>query len=63
VVAQAVAAVGAIDILVNNAGIIRRADSLDFTEEDWDAVIDTNLKTAFFLSQAGPATFALAGPG
>lgn len=43
---------GAIDILVNNAGIIRRADSLDFSEEDWDAVMDINLKVVFFLSQA-----------
>ena len=43
---------GPIDILVNNAGIIRRADALDFTEADWDEVIDLNLKSAFFLSQA-----------
>ena len=43
---------GSIDILVNNAGIIRRNDAVDFTEEDWDAVIDTNLKSLFFLSQA-----------
>ncbi len=43
---------GRLDILVNNAGIIRRADSVDFTEEDWDAVIDTNLKSVFFLAQA-----------
>ncbi len=43
---------GAVDILVNNAGIIRRNDALDFTEEDWDAVVDTNLKVLFFLSQA-----------
>jgi 2-deoxy-D-gluconate 3-dehydrogenase len=43
---------GAPDILVNNAGIIRRADALDFTEADWDAVMDVNLKSAFFLSQA-----------
>jgi 2-deoxy-D-gluconate 3-dehydrogenase len=63
VVAQAVSAVGAIDILVNNAGIIRRNDSLDFTEEDWDAVIDTNLKTAFFLSQAVARTWATTGRG
>jgi len=63
VVAQAIAAVGAIDILVNNAGIIRRADSLDFTEEDWDAVMDTNLKSAFFLSQAVARTWASAGRG
>ncbi|HTO31013.1 MAG TPA: 2-dehydro-3-deoxy-D-gluconate 5-dehydrogenase KduD [Pararhizobium sp.] len=40
------------DILVNNAGIIRRADTIDFTEEDWDAVMDTNLKAAFFLCQS-----------
>lgn len=39
-------------ILINNAGIIRRADSLDFTEEDWDAVMDVNLKAVFFTSQA-----------
>ena len=52
VVAEAVAGLGGIDILVNNAGIIRRDDLLDFTEADWDAVIDTNLKTLFFLSQA-----------
>ncbi|NLS01355.1 2-dehydro-3-deoxy-D-gluconate 5-dehydrogenase KduD [Rhizobium sp. P38BS-XIX] len=52
IVAEAVSTFGTVDILVNNAGIIRRADAIDFTEEDWDAVIDTNLKTAFFLSQA-----------
>jgi 2-deoxy-D-gluconate 3-dehydrogenase len=52
VVSETVAALGRADILVNNAGIIRRADAVDFTEADWDAVIDTNLKTAFFLSQA-----------
>jgi 2-dehydro-3-deoxy-D-gluconate 5-dehydrogenase len=52
VVAQALDVFGKIDILVNNAGIIRRADSVDFTEADWDAVMDTNLKSLFFLSQA-----------
>ena len=45
-------ALGRIDILVNNAGIIRRADAVDFTEADWDAVMDVNLKSVFFLSQA-----------
>ncbi|WP_273281247.1 2-dehydro-3-deoxy-D-gluconate 5-dehydrogenase KduD [Pseudooceanicola atlanticus] len=39
-------------ILVNNAGIIRRDDSLDFTEADWDAVMDVNLKALFFTAQA-----------
>lgn len=43
---------GRADILVNNAGTIRRADAVDFTEEDWDAVMDVNLKSVFFLSQA-----------
>ncbi len=41
-----------IDILVNNAGIIRRDDSTDFTEADWDDVIDVNLKAVFFTCQA-----------
>jgi 2-deoxy-D-gluconate 3-dehydrogenase len=52
VVAQVVEKLGGLHILVNNAGIIRRADAVDFTEEDWDAVVDTNLKSVFFLSQA-----------
>ncbi|WIY52153.1 2-dehydro-3-deoxy-D-gluconate 5-dehydrogenase KduD [Devosia sp. YIM 151766] len=43
---------GPIHGLVNNAGIIRRADALDFTEEDWDDVMGVNLKAAFFLCQA-----------
>jgi 2-dehydro-3-deoxy-D-gluconate 5-dehydrogenase len=42
------------DILVNNAGIIRRADSLDFTEADWDAVMDVNLKAVFFTARPSP---------
>ncbi|KAB0678543.1 2-dehydro-3-deoxy-D-gluconate 5-dehydrogenase KduD [Aureimonas leprariae] len=43
---------GPVDILVNNAGIIRRADVLEFSEADWDAVANVNLKSLFFLSQA-----------
>jgi len=43
---------GPIDGLVNNAGIIKRADAVDFTEADWDAVMDINLKSMFFLCQA-----------
>jgi 2-deoxy-D-gluconate 3-dehydrogenase len=50
--AAIMAQAGPLDILVNNAGIIRRADSIDFTEADWDDVIDVNLKAVFFLSQA-----------
>ena len=51
IVAEA-AGLGRIDILVNNAGIIRRADAVDLTEADWDDVLDVNLKSVFFLSQA-----------
>jgi 2-deoxy-D-gluconate 3-dehydrogenase len=43
---------GPIDGLVNNAGIIKRVDAVDFTEDDWDAVMDINLKTMFFLAQS-----------
>ena len=62
--AQADADVGGIDILVNNAGTIRRADAVDFTEADWDDVIDVNLKAVFFLCQAfARAVFARGGRG
>lgn len=54
---------GRVDILVNNAGIIRRADALDFTEQDWDDVLDVNLKSAFFLSQAAARAMIDAGRG
>jgi 2-deoxy-D-gluconate 3-dehydrogenase len=53
-----------IDILVNNAGLIRRADAVDFTEADWDAVMDVNLKAVFFTCQAfARAVFAQGGRG
>lgn len=54
---------GRVDILVNNAGIIRRADALDFTEQDWDDVMDVNLKSAFFLSQAAARSMIDTGRG
>ncbi len=43
---------GGIDILFNNAGIIRRAPITEFTEKDWDDVMNINIRTLFFLSQA-----------
>ncbi|MGE0282248.1 MAG: 2-dehydro-3-deoxy-D-gluconate 5-dehydrogenase KduD [Rhizobiaceae bacterium] len=43
---------GIIDGLVNNAGIIRRGDAVDFSETDWDDVLDLNLKVAFLLCQS-----------
>ncbi|GGD07430.1 2-dehydro-3-deoxy-D-gluconate 5-dehydrogenase KduD [Aureimonas glaciei] len=57
---EAAAAERPIDILVNNAGIIRRADAVDVTDEDWDDVLGVNLRTPFFLAQAF-ARAALAG--
>ena len=54
---------GRLDILVNNAGTIHRADSVDVTEENWDAVMNTNLKSLFFLSQAAGRHMAAHGGG
>jgi 2-deoxy-D-gluconate 3-dehydrogenase len=51
-IAEVVAKLGGLHILVNNAGIIRRNNAIDFTEADWDAVLDVNLKAVFFLCQA-----------
>ncbi|KAB8140036.1 2-dehydro-3-deoxy-D-gluconate 5-dehydrogenase KduD [Chloroflexia bacterium SDU3-3] len=62
-VAQAEDALGGLDILVNNAGIIRRADALDFTEQDWDDVTQVNLKALFFLSQAAARAMLRRGGG
>jgi len=63
IVDQTVSELGGLDILVNNAGIIRRAEALEFTEEDWDKVIDTNLKSVFFLSQAAARHMVTTGGG
>jgi 2-deoxy-D-gluconate 3-dehydrogenase len=63
VIGETIEKLGRLDILVNNAGIIRRADAVDFTEEDWDAVIDTNLKSVFFLSQAAGRHMIAQGAG
>ena len=63
VVAQAVAAFGKVDILVNNAGIIRRADFLDFSEKDWDEVMNLNIKAVFLLSQSAARVMVKHGRG
>lgn len=52
IVDRAVKSFGGVDILINNAGTIKRCPALEFTEEDWDEVMNVNLNSLFFLSQA-----------
>lgn len=59
----AVAEFGHIDILVNNAGLIRRQDALEFSEQDWDDVMNVNIKSVFFMSQAAAKHFIAQGTG
>ena len=54
---------GRLDILVNNAGIRRRQPALEVTEDNWDAVIDTNLKGPFFCAQAAARVMIEQGGG
>jgi len=63
IVSDCVAKFGHVDILVNNAGIIRREDSINFTEKDWDDVMNINLKTVFFLSQRVAKEYVKQGGG
>ncbi|MCB0213299.1 MAG: 2-dehydro-3-deoxy-D-gluconate 5-dehydrogenase KduD [Anaerolineae bacterium] len=58
IVEQVTATLGRLDILVNNAGTIRRTPALEFSETDWDDVLDINLKSVFFLSQAAGKVMA-----
>lgn len=60
---RAVAEFGHIDILVNNAGIIRREDAINFSEKDWDDVMNVNIKSVFFMSQAVAKQFIKQGNG
>ncbi|MDK0750835.1 2-dehydro-3-deoxy-D-gluconate 5-dehydrogenase KduD [Clostridium perfringens] len=54
---------GKIDILVNNAGTIRRAPLLEYKDEDWQAVMDINLNSVYYLSQAVAKVMAKQGYG
>jgi 2-deoxy-D-gluconate 3-dehydrogenase len=54
---------GQLDILINNAGTIRRAAATDYSEEDWDLVIEVNLSSVFRLSQLAGKTMVERGGG
>ncbi|MBE5202162.1 MULTISPECIES: 2-dehydro-3-deoxy-D-gluconate 5-dehydrogenase KduD [Pectobacterium] len=62
-VEKAVAEFGHVDILVNNAGIIRREDAIEFSEKNWDDVMNLNIKSVFFMSQAVARQFIKQGKG
>ncbi|WP_213993803.1 2-dehydro-3-deoxy-D-gluconate 5-dehydrogenase KduD [Sodalis sp. dw_96] len=63
IVEKAVKEYGHLDILVNNAGIIRREDAIEFSEKNWDDVMNINIKTVFFMSQAVARQFIKQGKG
>jgi 2-dehydro-3-deoxy-D-gluconate 5-dehydrogenase len=63
IVRETLEGLGGLDILVNNAGLIRRADAVDFTEKDWDDVMNVNLKSAFFMAQAAGRHMLAQGRG
>ena len=57
IVQTCVSEIGGLDILVNNAGIIRRSPALDYSQEDWEQVLDINLNSIFYLCQAAANHF------
>jgi 2-dehydro-3-deoxy-D-gluconate 5-dehydrogenase len=63
IVAETVKSLGRLDILVNNAGIIRRCDAVDFSEKDWDEVMNVNIKSLFFMCQAAGRQMIKQGAG
>jgi NAD(P)-dependent dehydrogenase (short-subunit alcohol dehydrogenase family) len=63
-VAAVVKELGAPDIVINNAGVFPRVEFLDMRDEDWDHVLDVNLKGSFLCAQAGARAMVAAGkPG
>ena len=63
IVKETVGGLGGLDILVNNAGLIRRQDAVDFSEKDWDDVMNVNIKGAFFMAQAAGRHMIAQGRG
>lgn len=63
VIPQVVERFGRVDILVNNGGIQRRSPAVDFSEEDWDAVLNVNLKTVWLLCQQAGQRMVTQGSG
>jgi len=63
IVSETVGALGRFDILINNAGIIRRTPFLEFSEKDWDDVMNLNIKAVFLLSQAAGRQMVKQGQG
>ena len=63
VVSETISALGGLDILVNNAGLIRRMDAVEFSEKDWDDVMNVNIKSAFFMAQAAGRHMIAQGHG
>lgn len=60
---ETVRAFGRIDILINNAGMLQRTPFLDIAEEEWDRVLDTNLKGSFLIGQAVARQMVAQGDG
>ncbi len=63
IVQETLSGLGGLDILVNNAGLIRRADAVEFSEKDWDDVMNVNIKGAFFMAQAAGKHMIAQGRG
>ena len=62
-VQRTVAELGGLDILVNNAGVLRHGPLLETTDEDWDSVLDTNVRGTFLCTRAAGRVLTAQGSG